>query len=90
MQDKQETVPPGADLQRQVEALQDENKLMRQLGTVPGFMQAYFDCLKDYNSHKEAFEAVNAQYHAFWGVYRYSDFESFRKVKNRHFKKSNE
>lgn len=78
------------DLQLQIEKLQTELEIMRKIGTQTGFIQFYFDNLKkeEYKSNRDCFNAINEMYFIYYGEYRYSDFNSFRQVIIRNFKKS--
>lgn len=75
-------------LQRKVSELQQENELMRQLGTTNGFFQAYFNMLKLARTNEEAFQSVNEQYFVFFGEYRYADHISFKSAM-RYLRKNN-
>jgi hypothetical protein len=85
----QEKEPIEIMLQRKVSELQQQTEIMRQLGTMDGFFQAFYNLLKNNASrtHPEAFNLVNDQYFEIWGEYRYSDYESFRRAKYYHYKK---
>lgn len=65
-----------------IEKLEKENAEMRRLSTRKGFYNAFFDKLKTATSNKEAFNEVNEQYHALFGKYRYSDFNTFKRMSN--------
>lgn len=60
---------------------------MRQLVPIDGFYKAYFDLLKASTSNLEAFNKLNDEYFELFGVYRYSSYESFKKLQNRYLKK---
>ena len=70
-----------------IEKLEKENALMRELSTRKGFYDQYFKKLKTAKTYCEAFNEVNDQYFALFGVYRYSDFNSFKSITNYYNKK---
>jgi hypothetical protein len=61
--------------------LEAENEIMRQLSTVSGFYQMYFEKLKTTNN-LTAFNEVNEIYYSLFNRYRYSDYNSFKKMTN--------
>ncbi len=62
--------------------IEKQNEQMRELSTRKGFYAAYFVALKTAKSNKEAFDNVNETYHELFGNYRYSDWNSFKKMTN--------
>lgn len=62
--------------------LEKENEEMRKLSTRRGFYNQFFEKLKTAASNKEAFNEVNERYHALFGQYRYSDFNTFKRMSN--------
>ena len=70
-----------------VNTLLMENKLLRKIGTRQGFFQYYFERLPFHNTQTECFNEVNDLYLTLFGEERYSDFDSFKKVRNRFLKK---
>jgi hypothetical protein len=70
-----------------IEKLKKENEIIRRIGTVTGFYEYYFQQLKNHKTEIECFEAVNDLYFEYFGEYKYSSYDSFRKVKNKHLKK---
>jgi hypothetical protein len=70
-----------------IEKLKKENEIIRKIGTVTGFYEYYFQQLKNHKTEIECFEAVNDLYFEYFGEYKYSSYDSFRKVKNKHLKK---
>ena len=62
--------------------IEKQNEQMRELSTRKGFYAAYFVELKTAKSNKEAFDTVNETYHELFGNYRYSDFNTFKRMTN--------
>lgn len=62
--------------------LEKENLEMRKLSTRKGFYNEYFNQLKLAKTNIEAFNFVNEKYHQLFGQYRYSDWNSFKKMTN--------
>lgn len=62
--------------------LEKENELMKKLSTTTGFYGEYFKELKTAKSNKSAFDNINEIYHELFGEYRYSDWNSFKKMTN--------
>ena len=62
--------------------LEKENEAMRKLSTRKGFYNEYFNQLKLCKTNIEAFNVVNERYHVLFGQYRYSDWNSFKKMTN--------
>jgi hypothetical protein len=75
--------PPEA--VKQIEELQLQNKLMRQLATTNGFFQYYFSQLKYHRTNIECFNAVNDLYLDFFGEERYSSYKSFQVLQSRYY-----
>jgi hypothetical protein len=73
--------------QIEIEKLRLQNERMKILATRNGFFNTYFKMCKDFNSNKEAFDALNEEYHLLFNEYRYSDHESFRSSVNHQHKK---
>jgi len=57
------------------------------LTTSQGFVQYYFSICLDFDTNKQAYEAAEQLYFDWFKKRRYSDYESFRVVKNRNLKK---
>lgn len=74
--------------QIEIEKLREENELMRKLSTVDGFILYYFSECKKYKTNIGAFNEVNKTYYKLFSEYRYSDFDSFRKMVNYHRNKN--
>jgi hypothetical protein len=70
-----------------IEKLKKENEIIRKIGTVTGFYEYYFQQLKNHKTEIECFEAVNDLYFEYFGEYKYSSYDSFRKVKNKYLKR---
>lgn len=62
--------------------IENENIEMRKLSTRKGFYNEYFKKLKTAKTNIEAFNEVNENYHKLFGTYRYSDWNSFKKMTN--------
>jgi len=52
------------------------------LMTPSGFDAAFFLNLKESKTHKEAYEKTESMYQSFFKKCRYSNFESYKKVRN--------
>lgn len=62
---------------QQIEELQAQNKIMRQLATTTGFYEYYFKQLKHHRTNFDCFNYVNDLYFNIFGEYRYSSYNSF-------------
>lgn len=69
-------------LQSQIEEYHYREKMYRKLGTRQGFFQFYFEQLPQHRTNVECFNAVNELYFEFFGEWRYTDYNSFRKQAN--------
>lgn len=67
----------------ELEALRRKNAEMRQLATANGFREFYFNQLPYFKSNTEAFNHVNNLYLEYFGEYRYSSHDTFRKLLHR-------
>lgn len=65
-----------------IQKLEKENAEMREISTINGFYKKYFNELKNATSNTEAFNIVNERYYNLFGRYRYSDWNSFKKMTN--------
>jgi hypothetical protein len=61
--------------------------LMKQLATPAAFLKYYFRILPKCKSQKAAFDIVNLLYLLVFDEEKYASYNSFRQVKNSHFKK---
>jgi len=52
-----------------------------------GFIEAYFEGIRGGLKCNDAFNAVNDEYHMFFGKFRYSDYRAFAKTRDRRIKK---
>ena len=59
---------------------------IRRLTFPRDFAEAWFKLLPSHKTYEEAYEALEDIYLAHFGQRRYSDYNSFRQVKNRLFK----
>lgn len=66
----------------QLEKLEKQVIEMRKLSTRKGFYEQYFKELKTARTNTEAFNNINERYHSLFGNYRYSDWNSFKKMTN--------
>lgn len=76
-------------LSKKVQEQQQEMELMRQLASVSGFIQAYWNMLPGSRTNIEAFNVVNDRYFGLFGDYKYNDWNSFRRSLNYHKQKKN-
>lgn len=67
-------------IQQQLDELQEQNRLMRQLATPVGFYQYFFKQLPQHRTQVECFNTVNDLYFDLFGEYRYSSYHSFRRT----------
>ena len=67
----------------ELDELQKENNLLKQLGTRQGFFQYYFEQLPKHRNNTECFNYVNEKYLDLFGEYKYESYHSFRVVLNR-------
>lgn len=65
-----------------IEKIERENKLMRKFASVKGFYDEYYAEVSKVSSNKEAFDNVNELYYSVYGKYRYSDYNSFKRISN--------
>lgn len=70
-----------------IEKIEKENELLRKFSTVKGFYDEYFAELPKAKSNKEAFDNVNERFFELFRYYRYSDWNSFKKMTNYYNKK---
>ena len=70
-----------------IEKLKKENEIIRKIATVTGFYEYYFQQLKNHKTEIECFEAVNDLYFEYFSEFKYSSYDSFRKVKNKYLKR---
>lgn len=73
----------------EIEKLKKQIILMQQLGTTKGFFDYYFKMLASgkFKTNTECFYYVNDLYYDYFGEYRYADHDSFRKIKEKLYKK---
>jgi hypothetical protein len=62
--------------------LEKENERLRLLSSPKGFYAEYFKELITAKSNKEAFDTVNEEYYELFKDYRYSDYNSFKRMLN--------
>ena len=63
----------------ELDELQKENNLLKQLGTRQGFFQYYFEQLPKHRTYVECFNFVNEKYFDLFGEHKYEDHNSFRR-----------
>jgi hypothetical protein len=68
--------------------IEKENERLRLLSSSKGFYAEYFKELITAKSNKEAFDTVNEEYYKLFGIYRYSDWNSFKVMTNYYNKKN--
>lgn len=66
-------------LKEELIRVREENQMMKTLGTNQGFFRYYFEQLKHHRTQIECFNMVNDRYFDFFGEYRYSCYNSFRR-----------
>jgi len=54
-----------------------------QLNSKEGFISAFFEMVPSFKTHIEAYEALESEYESIFNKRRYSNFESFRQVRDR-------
>ena len=74
-------------LEALIQKLKEENVVIRKIATSSGFYQYYFEQLKNHKTEVDCFETINDLYFKYFGEYKYSSYNSFRKLKNKHLKK---
>jgi len=74
-------------LEALIQKLKEENVIICKIATSAGFYQYYFEQLKHYKTEVDCFNFVNDLYFKYFGEYKYSSYNSFRKLKNKHLKK---
>lgn len=75
-------------LQAQLLKEQQKTERMRILITFTGFYQEFFNILKSCRTREEAFDKLNDEYYELFGLFKYKDYQSFKKVVSYHLKKS--
>lgn len=58
----------------------------KRLATTKGFIEYYFKIVGCCRTQKKAFDLTNELYFLIFGEYRYSDWRSFKKSKNKYVK----
>jgi hypothetical protein len=61
--------------------LQEENNLLKKIGTTEGFYQHYFENVNNFRTNIECFNYVNDKHLDLFGDYRYSSYYSFSRCK---------
>lgn len=72
------TIAEANALRIENEKLEAKITLMRSLGTTANFYNFYFKKLLEFESNKDCFDHCNELFFDLFGVYRYSDYASFR------------
>ena len=70
----------------EIEKLQKQNEIMKQLATREGFYNYYFKACEEAVSNQAAFNDTNQLYFKLFGEYRYSDMNSFHRSKNHYLR----
>jgi hypothetical protein len=73
-------------LQAELEKSKQKIATMQKIATSIGFYDFYFSNLKNFETEVKCFHYVNDLYFEFFGEYKYSSYNSFRKLKNKHLK----
>lgn len=71
----------------ELKILQQENILLRTLGTRQGFFTYYFEQLPKHRTQIETFNYVNDLHFELFGEYRYESYHSFRNQVNHYNRK---
>lgn len=66
----------------------DDRELTRQLSTTDGFTARYYNLLRFHKTYSEAYEATEQDHVRLFGRRRYSNYNSFRNVKDRKLKQN--
>ncbi len=74
-------------LEALIQKLKAENEIIKKIATSAGFYTYYFEQLKHHKTEVDCFETINDLYFKYFGEYKYSSYNSFRKLKNKHLKK---
>lgn len=67
--------------------LEKQIKEMKQLISLTGFLKMYYKCLSNGLSKQESFENINQKHFNYFGVIKYSDYNSFKVVVTRYYSK---
>lgn len=62
---------------------EEEVKFLKKLGNPIGFFELYFIELKTSRTNQEAFERINEKHFQSFNFYRYLDYKSFIRARNR-------
>ena len=60
---------------------------MIQLNSHSGFIDAFFDSTKTHRTFEEAYNAIEIEYESYFGITKYSSYDSFRKIRDRQKKR---
>lgn len=70
-------------LYQQDAAIQKHKRLAKMINP-EGFKELFYHTLQQHHcTHEQAFDLLNNEYHSQTEIYRYKNFDSFRKVKDR-------
>ena len=64
--------------QKELDLLTAKYNLLCKIITPAGFYKTWFNSLSIHKGYEEAFEALNAEYYAMVGEYRYSSYKAFK------------
>ncbi len=67
-------------LNDELEKIRQEVIIMREIATPKGFYSFYFKNLLQFSKNRECFNYVNDKYYEFFGEYKYSSYDSFKKL----------
>lgn len=74
-------------LEEEIRRLEAKVLRMREISSFKGFYNRFFCHLKESKTNDEAFEKTNNEYYELFGVFRYSDYQSFKQIVRYHLKK---
>ena len=70
-----------------ISELEKQIEEMKQLISLTGFLKMYYSCLSNGFSKQESFEEINQKHFNYFGVLKYSDYNSFKVVVTRYYMK---
>ena len=65
------------------EELAQQIERMIQLNSHAGFVEAFWENVKTYRTFEEAYQSVEDEYEGYYGITKYSSYDSFRRVRDR-------
>jgi hypothetical protein len=67
-------------LEKEIQFLQEKNKIMKMIYSTSGFVNYYFENLKSYLSPECCFKYVNSLFEEFFGQKKFKSFKQFQSV----------